>query len=306
MAKQTSTKRKSKNPSLAQQKAAQAQVEAAQAHLHQDEIGGIHDEADVMSFRGIALQRFIFNQELLENVTDKWIHTNSIIPSRPFTNINTSKNSINEIKGELYFGNIKLMKQKLEQLELEIKQLEENNDKEINNILKPNKLLSTSLEELSNINTTQYHSVQEQLKKLESDYTSTVNKKTVSKTYIIRSIPSINNNTSEAPPTYWEDLRKTKEEQAAREAAELQAKEAALQAEKDAQERERLQAQQAIPQSHSDQDTNDLVITDSFIQHDSENYVDQNGFGNEDINMIDDVGFGLHGGLDDQDFLSQI
>lgn len=83
----------------------------------------LHDEADLISFRSDALHRFITNQEYLENVTSKHIHSSKIIPPSSFPSVPKRENMSEEelqnvVKNlkpeELYFGDLRLMKMKNE------------------------------------------------------------------------------------------------------------------------------------------------------------------------------------------------
>lgn len=254
----------------AQQLAAQQQAQKQK----EDEIGGMHDEADVMSFRSAATHRFILNQELIENVTEKWVHTDSIIKPKPFAHFQTTKENIDDIKDELYFGNVKLMRQKVEQLEKELeeaKQVQDVQSTEKHN----NAHLREILEQMAKSGVNDDPST---IEKSSKSFKETFKKSVVDQLYSIRSLPNLNNNTAEAPANYWEEIAKAREEQAAN--AE-----------------------------------NNLVISNQeFTQEDPAQNVQEQlqyveappAFESEDINMIDDVGFGLHSTLDDHDFLSQI
>lgn len=259
-----------------QLQAQQAQQAQQAAKQKEDEIGGMHDEADVMSFRSAATHRFLLNQELIENVTEKWVHTDAIVKPKPFAHFQTTKENIDEIKDELYFGNVKLMRQKLEKLEKELEEVkkeQESIDEKTNN-----KIIREVVDQLSNAFVNRDSSNFETFEKTVQEK---IDKPLVDHLYEIKSFPNINNDTAQAPPNYWEDLAKAKEEQAAQAAASL---------------------------------NNHLVMTDhSYMQEPVQNVQEQlqyveapPAFGNDDLNMMDDVGFGLHSTLDDQDFLSQI
>lgn len=89
----------------------------------------IHDEADLVSFRNDALRRMLMNQELLENVTTKLVHTSKITPPRIWAAQKKESADMNEeemqkyLRDSLdkpYFGDPKLMKYKDEALKNEI------------------------------------------------------------------------------------------------------------------------------------------------------------------------------------------
>lgn len=106
----------------------------------------LHDEADLISFRSDALHRFTTNQEYLENVTSKHIHSSKVIPPSQFPTTSkhedTSEEELRTVAqnlkpDELYFGDLKLMKLKNQQLVEEIDKLKQvpsqytiDNDKE--------------------------------------------------------------------------------------------------------------------------------------------------------------------------------
>ncbi|CCH45051.1 Serine/threonine-protein kinase [Wickerhamomyces ciferrii] len=256
---------------LQQQQLQQQQAQQAQKQK-EDDAGGLHDEADVMSFRSAAAHRFILNQELIENVTEKWVHTNGIIRPKPFTQFQTKQN-INEIKDELYFGNIELMRQKAGKLEKELEEVKAATQ-DINKGPHNNRKIRGFINELSE---SFVNPVSHNVETVEKSFEKVVNKPISFEPYTIKSIPKLKTDTSEAPPNYWEEIKKAKEQEAS-----------------------------AV--------NNPLVISDQgYIQEDPVQnnpepipYVEAPpAFGTDDINMIDDVGFGLHSTLDDQDFLSQ-
>lgn len=94
----------------------------------------IHDEADLVSFRNDALKRMLMNQEQLENVTTKYVHTSKIIPPGIWATSNKESASMDDAEMEKYlqelldkpyFGDLKLMKKKEELLQKEIESLRE-------------------------------------------------------------------------------------------------------------------------------------------------------------------------------------
>lgn len=253
--------------------AQQAQAQQAAKQKDQDEIGGMHDEADVMSFRSAATHRFLLNQELIENITEKWVQTDEIIKPKPFAHFQTTKENIDEIKDELYFGNIKLMRQKAAKLEKELENVKQ--EEEISQEKSTNRYIREVVDRLSESFANPDSS---QFEEIEKSFQEKLNKPLVDCLYSIKSFPKINNDQSQAPPNYWEDLAKAKEAQAA-------------------------------------STNNHLVISNQgYMQEDPAQNVQEQlqyveappAFVNDDINMMDDVGFGLHSTLDDQDFLSQI
>lgn len=254
----------------------QQQLQAQQAQQHQqqkpkeDEIGGMHDEADVMSFRSAATHRFLLNQELIENVTEKWVHTDNILRPKPFAHFLTTKENIDELKDDLYFGNINLMRQKVEKLEKELEETKK--EQEFSEEKSQNVLIRELVDQLTDSFVKVDYS---NIENIENSFEEKLNKPIVDKLYSFKSFPHLKVDTAEAPENYWEDLAKSREEQA--------------------------------------NANNGLVMTDQAYIQPSPNVQEQlqyteapPAFGNDDINMMDDVGFGLHSTLDDQDFLSQI
>lgn len=255
----------------------QQQLQAQQAQQQQaqkpkeDEIGGMHDEADVMSFRSAATHRFLLNQELIENVTEKWVHTDNIIRPKPFAHFQTTKENIDEIN-ELYFGNITLMRQKVERLEKELEETKKAQE------LSEEKSNNTYIRELVDQLTDSFVKVDySNIESIENSFKEKLNKPIVDKLYSFKSFPHLKVDTAEAPANYWEDLAKSREEQANANNGLVMTDQAYIQDEPSPNVQEELQYAEAPP-----------------------------AFGNDDINMMDDVGFGLHSTLDDQDFLSQI
>ncbi|KAK6201066.1 uncharacterized protein RJT21DRAFT_113715 [Scheffersomyces amazonensis] len=117
------------------QAAAQARSQAAaRAHLQAQnrikEEPGVqaHDDADLISYRTDALNRFINNHEYIENITMKMIHTNKIIPPSLFPTI--PKRNPQDFKNlqsdDIYYGDLEYMKLKTQALEDEIKSLKDN------------------------------------------------------------------------------------------------------------------------------------------------------------------------------------
>lgn len=98
----------------------------------------LHDEADLVNFRSDALKRFLSNQEYMENVALKPIHTSRIVPPRSFpepvenrypedADEEALRKVLREAKiDELFCGDLRLMqaKEKLVQEELQEAQLE--------------------------------------------------------------------------------------------------------------------------------------------------------------------------------------
>lgn len=86
----------------------------------------LHDEADLILFRTDALHRFITNQEYLENVTSKHIHSSKIVPPAMFPAYKpvqerssgektASSDDLAEVLNsmkpdQMYFGDIQLMR----------------------------------------------------------------------------------------------------------------------------------------------------------------------------------------------------
>ena len=325
-----------------QRVAAQAQAQAqtqAQAQALQDEIGGMHDEADIMSFRSAATQRFLLNQELMENITDKWVHTDSIIAPKPFANVQTTKTNIEELKEELYFGNLVLMRQKVESLDKSIEIMKEEAD--VSKLFDDNRFLQDAIDKLAS--GTDFDS-DNQIDSIEKSFCERFNKRFTSNSKIVKSIPAINPDTRAAPDTYWEDLEKAKieaekrakeEAEAARVAAEEQARleqERKEQEEKEKQEQEerekreleqrelqqkeeqqQLQRQEELSQAQPEEpvDSHHLlpetefgIATDGLGEHDPISDFKQDNFPDQGLDMMDDAF--QYSNLDDQDFLSQI
>lgn len=104
-----------------------------QAQVRKDEPAvQLHDEADLILFRTDALHRFVTNQEYLENVTSKHIHTSKIVPPtmfpayKPKQERSASEKTatseelaevLNNMKpDQMYFGDIRLMRAREEML----------------------------------------------------------------------------------------------------------------------------------------------------------------------------------------------
>lgn len=92
----------------------------------------LHDDADLISYRNDALKRFITNQEYLENIVSKPIHTSKIIPPRSFpeplrrekAEEADTKDKLESLKhNDTYFGDIKILQLKNEQIQKEIEEL---------------------------------------------------------------------------------------------------------------------------------------------------------------------------------------
>ncbi|CAK7893863.1 hypothetical protein CAAN1_02S03004 [[Candida] anglica] len=111
-------RRRSSRPGYTATMAPNAAPNAAPAHPKEEPSTQLHDEADLISFRSDALSRFITNQEYLENVTSKYVHTSKIIPPRAFPEPSELDKS-----NELYFGNLDKMKEKSNLLKEQIEQL---------------------------------------------------------------------------------------------------------------------------------------------------------------------------------------
>lgn len=111
----------------------QPQVAQPRQPIKEEPMVQLHDEADLISFRSDALHRFVTNQEYLENVTSKHIHTSKIIPPSSFPTVpkredvdgDELKKVVQNLKPEeLYFGDLKLMKMKKQLLEQDISKLQ--------------------------------------------------------------------------------------------------------------------------------------------------------------------------------------
>ena len=77
----------------------------------------IHDEADLVSFRVDALNRFITNHEYLENITSKSIHSSKLIPPSLYPTVPQRDCSVTDLKhDDVYFGDAKMMQKKVSQL----------------------------------------------------------------------------------------------------------------------------------------------------------------------------------------------
>ncbi|GEQ71494.1 hypothetical protein JCM33374_g5178 [Metschnikowia sp. JCM 33374] len=99
----------------------------------------LHDEADLVNFRADALTRYITNQDLLDNVSSKLFHTSRIIPPALFPQQDNVKKLYEENAtddeliavlrdmkvGDLYSGDIRLMRAKAKQSAQELEQLSE-------------------------------------------------------------------------------------------------------------------------------------------------------------------------------------
>jgi hypothetical protein len=250
----------------------QSQAQAQQQV--QDEIGGMHDEADIMSFRSAATQRFLLNQELIENITDKWIHVDNILKPKPFANVRTTETQIHEIKDELYFGNLELMKQKVALLEEQI--LELNSAPTIGEDFEDNEFLCEQINQLSQA----YESNSRvDIPAVESTFTEKLKNTLTSERYRVKKLPKINSDHREAPSNYWEELRRAKEEVLQRSNVPPQ-------------------PELLVPQGFSMPD-------DAISAQDPMAGFRQPVFENADLNMMDDA-FGQYSNLDDNDFLSQI
>lgn len=77
----------------------------------------IHDEADLVSFRVDALNRFITNHEYLENITSKFIHSSRLIPPSLYPTVPQRDCPVTDLKhDDVYFGDAKMMQKKVSQL----------------------------------------------------------------------------------------------------------------------------------------------------------------------------------------------
>lgn len=242
----------------------------------QEEVGGMHDEADIMSFRSAATQRFLLNQELIENITDKWVHINSIIKPKPFASVQTAETDIKEIKDDLYFGNVELMRQKLTSLESQIESIK--TEAATDDVFSDNTFLLQEIHRLSHAfegrETVDFAQV-------ERDFTGRFNKALTTEHFKAKSIPKLNNDTRAAPPSYWEDLLRM------REAAKQRAN----------------PPPQNFPNMIPSQGF--TMPADAIPGQDPMSGFKQPVFGNDDLNMMDDA-FGQYSNMDDQDFLSQL
>lgn len=106
--------------------------------LKEEPTAQLHDEADLVTFRADTLHRFINNQDYIENVVSKHIHTSKIIPPRSFPLSDREFKSDDEAlkavqtmrPDELYFGNLKMMRTKNMLLEAEIAKLKQEDPEE--------------------------------------------------------------------------------------------------------------------------------------------------------------------------------
>lgn len=95
--------------------------------IKEDNIGQIHDEADLVSYRSDALNRYISNHDYIENITAKHIHTSKIIPPSVFPTVSKTEERNPQ---DLYFGDLEYMRKKAQELIQELKEGKE--DKEDN------------------------------------------------------------------------------------------------------------------------------------------------------------------------------
>ncbi|KAF7999242.1 hypothetical protein HF325_006774, partial [Metschnikowia pulcherrima] len=113
---------------------------------HKEEKFQLHDEADLVNFRADALTRFITNQDLMDNVTLKLIHTSRLAPPKSFPG-NEGKNKLyeedatdeaimeaakNMTPTQLFSGDLPLMRAKEKLLARELAELHEELEKVIN------------------------------------------------------------------------------------------------------------------------------------------------------------------------------
>lgn len=271
-----------RNRVLQQQQQSQMHQQQQVSRQRDDELT-LHDEADVMSFRSAATNRFLMNQELMESLLERWVPLRSIVKPTPFP-VDSGKSELED--EEIYFGNLELMKKKLKLIETDIDEV----NVKIDNKLSFNEInyLNEQITELSNNFKNPSISNIENFNKIQQSYSKKFNKSFKDDRFKIRSIKKLNIDLSKAPDDYWLQLKKAKEEAHQKRQQEL------LQ--------QQLQSNNNIHMQQNNEYNDNFQIPPSN-SHDL-NY-DANAFG-EDMNMIDDVGFGLQAGLDDQDFLSGI
>lgn len=259
------------------------QQQAQQQHhtqQTQDEIGNMHDEADIMSFRSAATHRFVLNQELIENLTEKWIPLDNLVKPVPFSTVQTTKTDVSEIHDELYFGNISLMKQKMEMLKKDIEELTKDKDSVLDKF-GDSKFLLEHVESMSDayVDKTPLNTDE-----ISTKFTERFKTRIITEPYETKSIPSLRTDNSEAPVNYWEDLKKKREEVD--------------------------NANSLALNKASDEDivmNGDYQLGDDGTQGQDQLAGFDQGFATGELDsMIDDVNFGLQPTLDDQDFLSQI
>ncbi|ODV79787.1 uncharacterized protein CANTADRAFT_89416 [Suhomyces tanzawaensis NRRL Y-17324] len=108
----------------------QAQQQAQHTRMKEEPGVQLHDDADLISFRTDALNRFITNQEYMENVTSKLVHTSKIIPPGLFQTLNaTSSEDYDKLNPEdIYFGDSGFMKYKERKLLEELERLKSEDD----------------------------------------------------------------------------------------------------------------------------------------------------------------------------------
>lgn len=233
-----------------------------------------------MSFRSAATQRFLLNQELIENITDKWVHLDSIVRPKPFANVQTTKTDGKDLKDELYFGHVELMRQKLQVLEKEVEALQGEIEPDEDSLCLLSQIddMSKAFETSSGVD----------IKKVEAAFKTRFNRELTEEKFMVKTIPSLNTDKRSARPTYWKDLKKAREE------ARLKAEMAAALPAEPAEETQ--QHHMVAPFS---------MPEDAIPGQDPMSGFKQPAFGNDDLGIMDDA-FGQYSNLDDQDFLSQI
>lgn len=153
------------------QAAAQAHA-AAQSRIKEEPGVQLHDEADLISFRADALNRYITNHEYIENATSKMVHTSKIIPPRLYPQLpKRDVLDIADLKPEdIVFGDLQMMKLKQKQLQREILDLKQDTNvyyaKYVPNDSKYN-FHSNAVDKLSELQSKMYN--QESLQDLENE-----------------------------------------------------------------------------------------------------------------------------------------
>lgn len=190
--------------------AAAAAAAAAQPQQAQDSsTGNLHDEADVMSFRAAATQRFMLNQEWIENVTDKNIPVWKIAKPRSFPQ-QTEKQSLAELgKTDIYFGNLALMKQKLAEITKDVDALSSELGHEHHEQNELQGLVDRLDNQLSN----------EEINEVSSEFSRISHKFLVDKPFTLKQVPSLRSNKDEAPEGYWDKQKQASSKEPAQDIA---------------------------------------------------------------------------------------
>lgn len=158
----------------------QAPAQANHPRSREDASIQAQDEADLIQFRQDAINRFIKNQEYIENITGKCIHTNKIIPPSLYPILPKRDVTIDQLKyDEVYFGDQRLMNEKSSQILLQITKLKSSNHYELGSEYTYQSQQTDKLVELCN--EALIENLEKELETILQDYQTRFSRKYVSK-----------------------------------------------------------------------------------------------------------------------------